>query len=283
MNILENLLLALPTVSSQHSPTSPLYQLLATVARREVENLFSDHKSIPKRFGLFGDLVFPYHQMGTVDSLDLMHLNELVLYSFYWANRKRYRRVVDVGANIGLHSILLSKCGYEVKAYEPDSQHFKILHKNLLQNHCACVQIFNTAISSRVGVKEFVRVVDNTTSSHLAGSKAAPYGPLERFSVPVEPIEPLLKWADLIKLDVEGHEKEIILATSQEQWIHTDALVEVGSEANAAAIYEHAARLNLHLFSQKSNWERVLRLSDIPITWREGTLFITSKDEMLWS
>ena len=281
-SILENLFSVLPSLSYQHAPGSKVYALLKQVARREVEDLFYEHEPRAREFSPFGNLVLPHYKMGAVDSLNLLDFDELIIFSFYWINRKRYRRVLDVGANIGLHSIILSKCGYEVRAYEPDSQHFEILERNLVLNNCSNVQAFNAAVSSKAGEMEFVRVLGNTTASHLAGSKANPYGDLERFPVKVEAFEPLITWADLIKLDVEGHEKEILLATNGDHWLNTDALVEVENESNAASIYEHFTALGVHLFSQKTNWQLVHDVDDMPTSYREGTLFVTCKSEMPW-
>jgi len=281
-SILESLLLALPSLSNQHTPGSKVYALLKQVARREVENLFYEPDPKVKELKPFGELVFPYHKMGAVDSLNLFDLDELIIFSFYWVNRKRYRRVLDIGANIGLHSIILSRCGFEVRTYEPDPQHFEILQKNLALNDCSNVQTFNAAVSNRVGAMEFIRVLGNTTGSHLAGSKANPYGDLERFPVKVEAIESLITWADLIKLDVEGHEKEIFLATNRDHWLSTDALVEVENESNAASIYEHFTILGVQLFSQKTNWQLVRGVDDMPTSYREGTLFVTCRSKMPW-
>lgn len=282
-SILESLFLALPSLSNQHTPSSKLYDLLKKVARREVENLFYEPDPKVREFMPFGSLIFPYHKMGAIDSLDLFGLDELIIFSFYWINRKRYRRVLDIGANIGLHSVILSKCGYEVRAYEPDPRHFESLQKNLALNSCSDVQTFNAAVSSKAGVMEFIRVLGNTTASHLAGSKPNAYGDLERFPVKVEAIEPLITWGDLIKLDVEGHEKEIILATNRKQWLNTDALVEVENESNSASIYKHLKTLGVQLFSQKTNWQPVHDVNDMPTNHCEGTLFVTSKNEMPWA
>ena len=282
-SILESLLLALPSLSNQHAPGSEVYCLLKQVVRKEVENLFLGHDTQSREFKPFGNLVFPYHKMGAIDSLNLFDLDELIIFSFYWINRKKYRRVLDLGANIGLHSIILSKCGFEVRAYEPDPQHFEILQRNLALNNCSNVEPFNAAVSSKAGVMEFVRMLGNTTASHLAGSKPNPYGDLERFPVKVEAIEPLITWADLIKLDVEGHEKEVLLATNRDHWLDTDALVEVENEGNAASIYRHFTGLGVQLFSQKTNWQLVRDVDDMPTTYREGTIFLTCKSEMPWS
>lgn len=281
-SILESLFLAIPSLRHLHAPGSEAFILMERIARREIECLFSDRGTMEKEFQPFGKLVFPYHKMGSVDSLNLFDLNELILFSFYWVNRKRYRRVLDIGGNLGLHAIILNRCGYKVKTYEPDPQHFEILQRNLTFNHCSNVEAFNVAVSSKGGEQEFIRVLGNTTASHLAGSKANPYGELERFPVKVEAIGSLLTWADLIKLDVEGHEKEILLTTHYDHWLTTDALIEVENKNNAVCLYEHFTTLGIRLFSQKTNWQMVKDIDDMPMSYREGTLFVTCKNEMPW-
>ena len=281
-SIIGDLLLALPSLCSYHEPGSKVYTLLKQVARREVETLFSDEKPQVREFGPFGELIFPYFKMGSIDSLNLFDIDELIIFSFYLANRKRYRRVLDIGANIGLHSIIMSKCGFEVRSYEPDPRHFEILQRNLALNNCSNVQAFNKAVSREAGEMEFVRVLGNTTGSHLAGSKPNPYGDLERFPVKVEAFEPLINWADLIKLDVEGHEKVVLLSTELKHWVKTDALVEIENAGNATDIYEHFSILGVKLFSQKTNWQQVRSLDDMPTSYHDGTLFVTCRDEMPW-
>jgi len=93
-SILEALFLALPSVSHHHASTSKLYALLRQVARQEIENLFSDREAQVREFRPFGALIFPYYEMGAVNSLNLFDLDELIIFSFYWVNRKRYRHVL---------------------------------------------------------------------------------------------------------------------------------------------------------------------------------------------
>lgn len=279
---MEELLLALPSVHAHHAPDSKLYTLLRAVARTEVQALFSEVDASPREFGPFGKLIFPYRKMGAVDSIDLFGLDELIIFSYYWNQRRQYKRVLDIGANIGLHSIILSRCGYDVRAYEPDPRHYEILQENLTRNQSVNVQAVKAAVSSKSGRQEFVRVVGNTTGSHLAGSKPNPYGELETFPVTVEAVGPLIAWADLIKLDAEGHEKEILLSTTREQWTTTDAFVEVGSAQNAHSIYAHFQAAGVRLFSQKTNWGLVQTPDDMPTSYREGSLFVTMKDKLPW-
>jgi FkbM family methyltransferase len=281
-SILDNLFLALQTQGNHHDPRSKMHILLKQVARREVEAMFSGEKAESKDFGPFGKLVFPFFQMGNINSLDLFDLDELIIFSFYNANRKKYHRVLDIGANIGLHSMILSKCGFEVRAFEPDPHHFERLKSNLELNKCASVQPFNAAVSYKPGEMEFVRVLGNTTASHLAGSKVNPYGNLEKFPVKVEAFASMMAWADLVKMDIEGHEKVVLLATERKDWLKTDALVEIENADNAAAVYDHFKKQKVNLFTQKTNWQQVKKLEDMPASYHEGTLFVSCKSEMPW-
>jgi FkbM family methyltransferase len=280
--ILEELFDLLPKITQHHAPQTSMHQFLKKVAHKEASELFSNSKKYAVGFKPFGDLVFPYHNMGNIDSVNLFDLDELIIFSFYTSNRNHYRNVLDAGANLGIHSLLLDKCGFDVRCFEPDPTHFKLLKENLAINGCKNVKPTNKAVSTQEGEKEFVRVMGNTTGSHLAGCKENPYGDLERFMVEVADIRPHLEWADLVKMDVEGHEKEVLLATPRELWETTDALVEVQDQRNAEDIFKFFTDSQVNLFPQKINWKRAKTVEDIPVNYREGTLFISCKEKMPW-
>lgn len=278
---IETLISELPLKKEQHVRGSPAYSSYASELRPFIESLFKDYSLNKKAFGPFGDIVFPYFKMGNKDSLDLFDMDEILIFSFYWANRNRYKYVLDIGANIGLHSLILSKCGYHVQAFEPDPVHFKQLEEVLKLNQVKNVVAHCAAVSSRSGQAEFTRVLGNTTSSHLSGAKN-PYGELERFVVPLFDIKEIIKNADLIKMDVEGHEAEVILATSKKDWEKTDAMIEVGSLEAAKMIYDHLCKEQVSAFAQKLGWGRVAKLADMPANYKEGSLFISSRSSMPW-
>jgi len=279
--VLNKLLTTLAEIPELHAPGTPIYSLIKSIARNEMEYLFSKNNDV-FNLGHFGELKFPYVSMGSVDSLNLFDIDELILFSFYYKNKEKYTKCVDIGANIGLHSILLSKSGYQIKAYEPDPTHFKILKKNITLNDCRNLELIQAAVSSEEGTQNFIRIIGNTTGSCLEGAKKHFYGDLEKFSVRTVSIKNLMNWADILKIDAEGSEKDILLATSREDWINTDALVEVGTEENATAIYEHFKKLKINMFSQKKNWLVVERINDMPTHYSEGTLYISSKKNMPW-
>ena len=127
------------------------------------------------------------------------------------------------------------------------------------------------------GETEFTRVVGNTTGSHLSGAKDDPYGELERFIVPTRAFKTILLGHDLLKIDVEGHEANIVCSTSPTDWSNSDAILEVGSISNSERIFNHFKDSNINLFAQSLSWQKVSSLSDMPSSYKDGSLFISAK------
>lgn len=273
----------LPDIVPAHARTSRIYKVLDDVAKSLVSTSnFRDPTPLPSSLGDFGEIKFPYTKMGAIDSLDLFGLDELIIFAFYWTNRDRYNNAADIGANLGLHSLLMSRCGWKIKSYEPDPTHAGLLRKNLDLNSAANVELIEAAVSDNPGMLEFIRVLGNTTGSHLAGAKLNPYGELERFPVKVLAIDSIMSSVDFVKMDVEGQEKTIICSTNADHWKSTDMMVEVGTEGNAHAIFNHLEKISVNAFAQKLGWQRVRSVSDMPKNYREGSLFISNKISMPW-
>lgn len=280
---LARLLEDLPALADWHGRSSPAHAVLRACAEVAARALFAEDDDGPRRLGPFGPLRMPYTAMGAVDSVDLLNLDELILMAFYWANRRLYRRVADLGANLGWHSLAMARSGFEVRAFEPDPVTFQRLRANLEANDCRAVEAIEAAVAGAAGRAEFVRVLGNWTSSHLAGAKANPYGELERFGVELVAFADIIAWADLIKIDIEGQEAEILCRTGRADWDGTDALVEVGTAENAERIHAHLSRLGVGMFSQLSGWRRVASAAEMPTSYRDGTLFVSTRASMPWS
>jgi FkbM family methyltransferase len=280
-DLFDLLLEALLERSDLHRPGTATYHFFKAAARSSVAERFRSDEPKPAPFGPFGVLEFPYHPMGAIDSLDLFGLDELIIFAFYWKNRSLYGKVADIGANLGLHSIVQSRCGFSVKAYEPDPVHAGLLRRNLALNQIERVELFQAAVSTQAGKAEFVRVLGNTTGSHLVGAKDS-YGEKETFSVDVVPIAPIFAWADLIKMDAEGHEAEMLCSSTAEDWRGTDVMLEVGNAANAQRIFAHLSQLGVRLFAQKIGWSRVQSVEEVPTSHREGSLFASLRQKMPW-
>lgn len=224
-------------------------------------------------FGPFGPIRFPYVQMGKIDSLHLFGETELMILAMYWHNRNKWEKVLDIGANIGLHSICLNKMGFDVKAYEPDPHHFSRLVENLALNQSNRVIPFCAAVHTVNGSAQFIRVLDNLTGNHLEGFKDS-YGPRETIPVVTVDCKELWPWADFAKIDSEGNEAELCLTMTQEDLAHMQAVIEVRNEANAKVIYNHFQALEVPMWSQKIEWAEVDKFEDMPMMNREGSLFI---------
>lgn len=274
---------SLPEIASHHARTSDIYKTLdQSTLSLVAASGFACETEEEVKLGSFGPIVFPFVQMGAVSTLDLFGLDELIIFAFYWANRDRYRKSADIGANLGLHSVLMSKCGWQVTAYEPDPDHATRLLQNLKLNKCTAVTLAQAAVSDKPGNLEFVRVLGNTTSSHLAGAKDNAYGELEKFPVTVEAIAGIMESVDFVKMDAEGQEKIIILGTETGHWRNTDMILEVGTKENADAIYDHLKKIGVRAFSQKLGWAEVMSLDDMPTHYTQGSLFLTQKSQMFW-
>lgn len=280
---LDSLLEFLASYPQHHARDSAFYKFIDTVMKaafREIQADFQAGKKVT--IAELGPIDLPYEKMGAIDSIDLFGLDELLLFAFYWKNTGRYARAADIGANIGLHSIVLSKCGNKVEAFEPDPNHGVKLLRNLGLNGITTCTLHKAAVSESVGTMQFVRVLGNTTSSHLAGTKANPYGDLERFDVEVQDIKDIAARVDFMKIDAEGHESVILKAVPLEQWKSVDAMVEIGTPENAQEIFSRFDKTGVNIFVQKRGWARAASLADIPTTYKEGSVFISCKPAMPW-
>jgi FkbM family methyltransferase len=273
----------LATCPQFHARGSAFYRFMEELTKyafHEAQPAFEAGQKVP--MAELGLISLPYEKMGAIDSIDLFGLDELLMFSFYYRNRGRYARAADIGANIGLHSIMLSKCGSRVEAYEPDPEHHAKMIRNLELNSIANCIAHQAAVSENDGKMQFVRVLGNTTSSHLAGAKANPYGELERFDVTVQDIRAIADRVDLFKIDAEGHEAVLLKALPLGVWRRVDAFVEIGTIENARAVFEHFSGTGINIFSQKSGWNRVESIDDVPISYKEGGVFVSAKPVMPW-
>jgi FkbM family methyltransferase len=272
------LLKGLPSWQRSHPPRSASYARLTRQARAAVlaSSLGRKGKGVTD-LGDLGLVRFPYTKMGKIDSLDLFGLDELILFSLYWKNRHRFRRAVDIGANLGLHSLIMARCGWKVTAYEPDPRHCRLLRRNLKLNHIRDVRVREAAVSNRGGWAEFVRVAGNTTSSHLAGAKSGAYGRLEKFPVRLVAVARALQSADFVKIDAEGHECEILEAIPRAVWRRLCCVLEIGTPGNARRIHSWAKKNRLSVRAQKILWNSCRNLADLPKSYREGSVIISPK------
>lgn len=260
---------------ASQSPGTKEYLELKSVFGSKIAEIYGENGPCQAHFAEIGIVKLPFYKMGAISSVDLFGLDELLIFSFYVKQRFRYRKVCDIGANIGLHSIVMSKLGFSVDSFEPDPGHQQKFMANVKINECHDFNLYNTAVSDVDGEHEFIRVEGNTTGSHLAGSKFEPYGELTTFKVPTIAFKTIISDYDFIKIDVEGAEATLLCDTTHHDWLNTDAMVEVGSEHNATRIFQHFNEQRIPIYSQKTNWARVHKIVDMPFSYKDGSIFIS--------
>lgn len=215
---------------------------------------------------------FPYVKMGNIDSLHLFGTDELIIFAFYTHNRKRYHLAADIGANLGLHTLMMMRQGWHVEAFEPDPEIYRLLTHNLDENvkmYCAR----NMAVHTSSGEMTFVRVEDNMTGSHLIGYKNS-YGPRTELTVKTLDCREIFARCQFAKIDCEGAEADILLTTTPKQMGNLDVMCEVRDLTNALKIMHHFNAIDVPMWSQKNGWQRVNSINDMPHSSKEGSLFI---------
>jgi len=256
-------------------------------SKAAIRDRLMEHGNLP--LSPLGEVNFTLVEMsdspggGGISSVDLFGPDEMILFAFYWMNRSRYRTVVDLGANVGLHSVVLAKMGYTVRSFEPDPIHVQHLEWHIRANGVeGTVEVNEAAVSTKSGDVEFLRVQGNTTGSHILGAKPNPYGGLEVFTVSGVSIHEAMDGADLVKMDVEGSEAALLSELGPRDLDAMDILCEVGSAASAKSIWDHFWETQVHLYSQKRGWAKAQSASDLPAHHSEGSLFLTTKAAMPW-
>jgi hypothetical protein len=141
------------------------------------------------------------------------------------------------------------------------------------------------AMSDKRGTMEYIRILGNTTGSHLLGSKEEVYGATEIVSVEVDDILEVLSQGkfDFVKMDVEGHEVVLLNRITAQSIATTDIMLEIGSEKNAKDIFRILSDKNIPAYAQKINWSRVEKLDDLPSHHTHGSLFLSMQGPPNWN
>jgi FkbM family methyltransferase len=111
---------------------------------------------------------------------------------------------VDIGAHIGRWSLLVSKTASHVYSFEANPETYKYLLMNIASNHIDNITAFNEGVSSASGKMRFFA----ESPEHSGSSKIAQDGGLEISTITLDSLK--LPAVDLMKIDVEGHELEVL-------------------------------------------------------------------------
>ncbi len=275
--LVEQIFAALPDLWRHHAAGTPLYRHLDGVLRAYFEGGTDERIAMAP----FADLWWPRISLGNLSSYCFFTMGEMVLHAFYGRNDGRYGSFFDVGAHMGIDSLLAAHLGYRVHAFEPDPDHGRRMAEILARNGHPDVTVHGAAISDRAGETAFVRVQGNTTASHIAGARDF-HGPVERVSVKTMTFEDVGWFPDLMKINVEGHESVVVGTIPAKVWDRMDAFIEVHDSPNRDRLWDNFQTIGVGLYSQKRGWRKARRPDHLPATNKEGYLFVSRKRRMPW-
>jgi len=136
--------------------------------------------------------------------------------------------LVDVGANVGMYTVWAAKTrGVRVFAFEPESQNYGLLNRNLMLNELGeSVKAYCLALSDAAGLSELhLASTDPGTSCHQLGEK------VDHHHRPAKPrfsqgcvsarLDDLVRDGVVpppqhIKIDVDGFEPKVIAGAAQQ-------------------------------------------------------------------
>jgi len=164
----------------------------------------------------------------------------------------RYSYVVDVGANIGTHCIPLSKHVKRVIAFEPDAENYKLLAQNCAETGCK-VTITQVALGNQT--------LKCSTQFDYGKTRLA-----QGEDVTVTTMDSIKGFPsiDLIKIDVEGHELQVLAgAAGTIGYYKPKIFIEMQNEDTYAQVYDffvNAHGYNVYWFNtatyNPNNWAK---------------------------
>lgn len=170
------------------------------------------------------------------------HESELL---FAWAFLREGDLVLDVGANIGVYTVVAARKGARVVAFEPNPEARATLHENLILNEIDDeVRISPNALADFSGPARFTTNLEEC--NHL-NDVAAGAGEL----VTVRELDSL-EWVDkpvtLIKIDVEGFD-EAVLRGARRTLLRDRPVLIIETWAGGSSIRELLASLGYSFFT----------------------------------
>ena len=133
------------------------------------------------------------------------------LFAFYDSFLKKGMLAVDVGANIGLHTLFMAKRvspGGRVLSFEPSPKNFSRLKEHVEKNHLENVRIFSLALGDHRGTGFFNEDFNDSSRSHFSGEGHG-------LTVNIARLDDIclsegVQRIDFLKLDVEGFEMRVL-------------------------------------------------------------------------
>lgn len=115
----------------------------------------------------------------------------------------------DIGANIGFYSCLFSEKASQVYAFEPNRHAANLLRQNIEKNSLESVNLIQVAASDENTSKELSKAPGSTVMG-TAQINDSEDGDIDARTIDSLFEEDKLELPDLMKIDVEGHEIQVL-------------------------------------------------------------------------
>ena len=82
-------------------------------------------------------------------------------------------------------------------------------------------------------------------------------------------------------MDIEGSEGDVLSAFNPKLFEETDIIAEVSTEKTRKILWDLFDKLKLKVYSQKTGWNLIKQIEDLPTSHRQGSIFISQKNTWL--
>ncbi len=175
--------------------------------------------------------------------------------------------VLDIGANIGNHTLAFATVAAQVQAFEPIPAIHALLCRNVEQNALLNVAVHNCALSDSAG-SDLIYMVQSGNVGASSFDKRAPGGApitvLKQRGDDFEPIRELPK-LDLVKIDVEAHEIFVLRGLMQTlrkhlpfitmEWNDPLTIERLNGSAEMQFLYDHYQIVVLGCTHDRAWWQ----------------------------
>jgi FkbM family methyltransferase len=156
--------------------------------------------------------LYPWNEIVSDTIRGTHNFFEINFLDYIYNNYKNHKEIIDIGSNIGNHSVFFSKylnCE-TVHCFEPVQNNIELLEKNLIPLNNK-TKIYKCALSNKIGTLPLY----NSQSNNYGGFSLHSYSNGSSFKV-LDTIEVTtldsynFDNVTMIKIDVENHENEVL-------------------------------------------------------------------------
>lgn len=283
--VLSCLIKLVPYLHRFHSPSNKVF----IIFRKLILLMLKKYKIVNKKeicffpYNFNGNLKWPLKQFGNLDSYCYFDLQEIILHSFYFINRNKYKFAIDFGTNIGIDAIVLASFGIKTFAYEPDKDLLSFAKKSKKLNKLKNLELYPFGILDKNKKQKFIKVLNNLNASHVKGARSF-YGKYKEIICEFKSFDymKIKEIPNLIKINIEGSESKVVPTIPLKVWKKADVFIEVHDKKNRDKLWSFFLKNKLNVFSQKKNWKRCEKIDQLPLSNKEGYIFVSTKNEMKW-